>query len=1413
MKLKRILAFALTLILVMGLFPADAVATEEYSCNQEEHTHDDSCYAKEPSCGKEVSEGHKHGPECDGTEKEQICKIPEHHQHSQEANCFELVTQSLCQIPADHVHTAEAGCYEMTAAYSCENTEEGHTHDDTCPSTQAATEKVICQIEANHVHNETCPSAEAYSDKVVCTIPADHVHGEECYALPLICGKEEAEGHQHVRDCYPISCGKKEHKHDDSCIAREEAPEKELTFYEKLMASASAEELYDLLLVEGNVPDALTAEEIQAVLAHLETLPYEDEESYDDAQRILAMLLQMVQKDSVCAVCGGTNGQHNGRMVLADLLSESSAAAPKATDIQEGKVYFNKTLVEDENENMAIQIDAWTEGTSSATEIVLVVDQSASMYQTAGSTEVYSATNPEGYFSISDFLAHNPKGNERSEVPGYYVAVTKRDDGTKTSLIRWNPTANKGNGQWEVSKPYDETNGDAAFDVLNPSTPIPNINNSKMTWSALSTWNKDNTKTTRLYKSLFGATIDAFYTLVDQVKDLPNAKIGLVGFSSPPKVALSADNTMGGTGVFSKISDDEVEFKHTEAVTDDELYAAMIPASENELIKTAIRSLRSNYGGTCTEEGFNLANRIFEVSKDKNKYQSNDEVNRVVVLFTDGAPTCYSESTDTYQPKNTEKYAIRAAYTSKDTYGALVYAYANRAVESVQGEDQIPAGEFMDYISSNYPTANYDGKKLIDISADDKKADTYKGYSDNAQDMLDKFTELGQTIFKENNTFNTETEIRDTVTPYFDIGGDYNGSNITVLQVPYNGTDFDDAKATTLYYGKDDPRNTVTLNRMTVTYKQELVKPNGDKETVDRTGEQIKVSGYDYGKNTVFPNVNKGAKLRLIIPILPSHEFVGGNWANTNSSDSGIFPDGNINSPPVSVNGKPSYFEPPHADDKVEEDQVVEADVRTRAGASYLEEISFAELLKHLTIGIDYGTDNTEDDLVLKMGEENYGLKKEDLWRLDYVFMETHLYDSLVDADGNLVDEEGNLLEDGEDPVKNPNKELKAGDTLTIRRDHAVIAEVFVWPRYTYVDGKPVLQTEKPEGLKPVTGIIELTVYYPTFVFADRTLYHGQPLAQVTQVWGSAMEATRYLSWYSNQEYGSLANPEAKPVSTEYPNGYEPLPPQTIGNVGDANITVNTEVPKVYFKVDPIDITVDNEKKSEPVDEGFHDKFGDIMGKESVAMNVRVYFTNAKDGTYDPTNPPLENSMRNAFFLHTRGPSGSIVPKHTSGSSKSDTTYWIPEFHINPEFCQLTIWKTGGIPNETYVFNVSRGLINEYLNDKDHTLIQTETEPTYYTTVSVTTDANGNGSVTLYELPVGVYTVEEDMNWSWRFDTEPEITWAYGNGTEGEGKKIYLLPNDANDDAVVTVTNKDPDDHWLSGMSAVVKNIFGVKRP
>lgn len=113
-----------------------------------------------------------------------------------------------------------------------------------------------------------------------------------------------------------------------------------------------------------------------------------------------------------------------------------------------------------------------------------------------------------------------------------------------------------------------------------------------------------------------------------------------------------------------------------------------------------------------------------------------------------------------------------------------------------------------------------------------------------------------------------------------------------------------------------------------------------------------------------------------------------------------------------------------------------------------------------------------------------------------------------------------------------------------------------------------------------------------------------------------------------------------------------------------------------------------------------------------------------------------------------------------------------PAFLLHVKTCTLTITKQGGADGEPYVFDICK-------------------DGKKYSEVTIV----GNDTQTLYELPVGNYTIVENEGWSWRFN--PSYS---GN---------VILSKDKTS-GTITCTNTKTKDQWLNGFSNVEKNIFGV---
>lgn len=127
---------------------------------------------------------------------------------------------------------------------------------------------------------------------------------------------------------------------------------------------------------------------------------------------------------------------------------------------------------------------------------------------------------------------------------------------------------------------------------------------------------------------------------------------------------------------------------------------------------------------------------------------------------------------------------------------------------------------------------------------------------------------------------------------------------------------------------------------------------------------------------------------------------------------------------------------------------------------------------------------------------------------------------------------------------------------------------------------------------------------------------------------------------------------------------------------------------------------------------------------------------------------------------------------HTNCDGKTCTVPNGKEFLLHVKTCQLTVTKNGGASDEPYVFTVKKDGVK-------------------YTEVTIV----GNHRETIYELPVGNYTIEEDTGWSWRY-----------NGSSGTAVELTADTPEGS----ISCNNEKTKNYWLNGFSAVEKNIYGI---
>lgn len=326
------------------------------------------------------------------------------------------------------------------------------------------------------------------------------------------------------------------------------------------------------------------------------------------------------------------------------------------------------------------------------------------------------------------------------------------------------------------------------------------------------------------------------------------------------------------------------------------------------------------------------------------------------------------------------------------------------------------------------------------------------------------------------------------------------------------------------------------------------------------------------------------------------------------------------------------------------------------------------------------------------------------------------------------------------------------------------------------------------------TPTVNVPIKGPVFDTNDKTIYQGNstPVAGLYTV----PDKTGWQYDYVDVVVGGIEDESVSPSDcTNYTVTvtYKPLKDGTdsVGDVNGMNGVSNSQTATVHVLKPTVTATINDVQKYYGESYTLGDGANGIVSAEWKDANAHTGIPEA-EGTapYEQDNLTLDYSTS-----EFTGNTGS-VPKHDfdvtvkvmNGSEEITdatitTTCAVAESNCQPKTngvytvhvktCALTIRKSGGAAGEPYVFKVLKDNVE-------------------YTQVTIV----GNKSVTICELPVGTYTIEEDTGWSWRYN--PTYT---SNGV--------TLSKDATS-ATIICTNEQKNPYWLNGYSEVVANIFDV---
>ena len=709
---------------------------------------------------------------------------------------------------------------------------------------------------------------------------------------------------------------------------------------------------------------------------------------------------------------------------------------------------------------------------------------------------------------------------------------------------------------------------------------------------------------------------------INTTEDNVNHRIAVVGFASQSDDGnntelLSIDGwNSGSVGV---------AYDNITAQNLKDVVQRMDTSAGQTMVANAINALAAE-GATRIDLGLDMANRILGA----NPVADGEKRNRVVIVFTDGAPTDWNG----FQLGVADS-AISYASAIKSG-GATVYS-----VGIFSGADATSAGSrpANDYHDDGWNGNNYTGAQMAaacnwfmqNVSSNNgsvRSPSYYLSASDSGS-LNSIFQQISSNIEfgGSSTTLDSSTVVKDIISPSFTLP---DGATASSIQIDtYECTEKDGDTYTWATTSSGNGGATATVN-----------------------GAQVSVTGFDFSanwcgieKDAQGNGTVRGKKLVISFTVSPKPGFLGGNDVPTNTK-AGIYKDGTAETPVME-------FEQPTVNVPIQP-VTVEAENKN----VYLLGTVTADQLKS-------GATVTVGNVSLDLSQSDYDLES---WQTEYVDITV----TVKDANNNVIPTGlSNLTDD---------------TTYTI--------EVTVSPKKTTPEST---QGEKAET-KSNSGEGKINVFKPTLTFKDTDVYYGDNAP------------TDYS--------GNLTGTQWKHGDTLSTDSSVTM----IGTAPDLGLTYTPETGKIAN--------------------------GKINTKQDIAVDVAV-----KIGNTDAT--------ANTTFIHTKCSGNSSCTDPTNG-----------KFWLHVKTCTLTVTKTGGATDESYVFDVYK-------------------DGTKYSEVTVW----GNGTETLVELPVGTYTIQENTGWSWRYSP------SYSDGA--------TLSATSPTGTIICTNSSNGKNQWLNGFSSIVHNIFG----
>lgn len=299
-------------------------------------------------------------------------------------------------------------------------------------------------------------------------------------------------------------------------------------------------------------------------------------------------------------------------------------------------------------------------------------------------------------------------------------------------------------------------------------------------------------------------------------------------------------------------------------------------------------------GATRVDYGLSRANAVFQNAASAGR-------NRIVVTFTDGEPSSYSDYNS-----DVANAAISQAYTLKHQKGATIYSVGVFSGADGSNPGNLPnndedgrANRFMHLISSNYLNAqNMSSPGTLNPSVQDSDDSYYLSAGD--QETLNQiFEKISDEVQggEADVQLDANAVIKDVMSDYFEVAT----NNTNDIEVSFEQAVYTNGQ---LSWTQDDDYDRDTIHKEIVTKNNKQV---------------VNVSGFDFDHNFVSENGREegnveqsgnfhGRKIVITFPIERKDGFLGGNNVPTNDSASGIYknadaqePIGRFNEPNLNV--------------------------------------------------------------------------------------------------------------------------------------------------------------------------------------------------------------------------------------------------------------------------------------------------------------------------------------------------------------------------------------------------------------------------------------------------------------------------------------------------------------------------------